>query len=129
MPRVSLARAVTTQDSISSLWALADAEGSLVLFPRNSRECYLIRNKLYAYRSKERRAALQHTGSETCPLDRFTFRYGHISDYQGPVPEGIPKSSWFFMITQEDRVNITIALVVQPAPHAPIDDFVYIVKN
>lgn len=126
MPRVSLSQAVTTKDSIASLWAHADAEGSLVLFPRDSRECYLIRNKLYAYRSKERRAALQHTGTETSPLDRFTFRYGSIDDYDGPIPDGVSKRSWFFLITQDDRVNIVIAKPVHPVPNSPIDDFVFI---
>lgn len=124
MPRVKPSIAITTRDSIANLCALAEAEGSVILFPKSRQDCWNIRNKLYAHRAQLRRSAQQHTGYATSPLDDFKFKFGPIKKCPVPVPPNIHPQSYYFTITREDTVELTIA---RPRTyyHAPIDDFVF----
>ena len=100
MPRRPNVLAITTRDSIANLWLMAEkAEEVSILVP--SREaCHAIRNKLYAHRTRLRKAALSHTGVEASHLDHFTFTFH-------PEP-GTTK--WRFTITTQDLIEFELII-------------------
>lgn len=129
MPRVAKHLAVAAKDTIASLWSMALSEGSITIFPKTESDCYNIRNKLYAYRSRERRRAREHTGADVCAYDSLKPTYGPVSRYPGLLPAGIHEDAWFLSITRDDIVEVLVPRTRQ-AEHldAPVDDFVYVVK-
>jgi len=127
MPRVAANIAVAAKDTIASLWALAHSEGSVTIFPKSERDCYNIRNKLYAYRARERKTSAAHTGIEASALDHLKPTYGPVIKYPGIVPKDIHPDSWFLTITRDDVVDVKIARK-RTFLDGPVDDFVYIAK-
>lgn len=125
MPRVPRSKALTTRDTIAALWAQAEAEGSLLIYPKSQKEAYLIRNKLYAHLSRERKAAYAHTGINACHLDSFRITFGPLARAPEPSLSELHPDSWFLSISRCDPVEFQISTPLEPEPHSPFDDLVF----
>ena len=75
MTRPATIRAIATKDSISNLFAIAEANGTAQVRVMGSSAFYRLRNACYAHRTSLRRSALALQGIEASHLDAFKFDY------------------------------------------------------